>query len=54
MTEVVEADVRQFRPLEQRLEGAVTEVGRVDEGSALRREDETAGLVKGAYPLHLF
>jgi hypothetical protein len=51
--EVVEADVRQTGLLEQGLEGAVTEVGGVDKGPALRREDEAAGLVEGAHPLYL-
>jgi mono/diheme cytochrome c family protein len=46
MTEVVEADVGQSRPLKQGLEGAVAEVGGVDEGPALRGEDEAAGLVE--------
>jgi hypothetical protein len=49
----VEADVWQLGTLEQRLEGAVAEVGGVDEGSDLRSEDETARLVKRAHTLHL-
>ena len=50
MPEVMEADVRpRFaeRPPEQGLEGAVTQIGRVNEGAVLRGEDEAAGLVEG-------
>ena len=40
---VVKTDVRQPGTLEKGLEGAVAEVGRVDESSALCSEDEAAG-----------
>ncbi len=43
VSEIVETDVGQPGALEQGLEGAVAEVRRVDEGPALRGEDEAAG-----------
>jgi hypothetical protein len=44
--EVVKTDVRQPDTLERGLEGAVAEVGRIDESSALCSEDAAAGLVE--------
>src|SRR5215212_11279478 len=39
---------------EESSEGAVSEVGRVDDAADLVGENEAAGSVEGAHPLHLF
>src|SRR5215211_6673161 len=53
MPEVVEADRPQLRALQQRFEGAVTQIGGVDDRARLRCEDEPARLVERTHLLHL-
>src|SRR5688500_10708092 len=53
LTSLDRSSVAQLGALDERVEGAVAEVGGVDGGAALGGEDEAARLVEGSQPLHL-
>jgi hypothetical protein len=46
VAEVVEADIRQIRPLEERLEVPTTQIVRTHWGTQLRRENEASILLQ--------